>query len=77
VAEFRVAEERERGWQRVLRIFTLYLFAGDRAKALDWLEKAYEVRDWDMPYAFSGAETDQLQSEPRFQALRRKMNLPG
>ncbi|MCL4796538.1 MAG: protein kinase [Bryobacteraceae bacterium] len=77
VAEFRVAEERERGWQRVLRIFTLYLFAGDRAKALDWLEKAYEVRDWDMPYAFSGAETDQLQSEPRFQALRRKMNLPA
>ncbi|HQR45229.1 MAG TPA: protein kinase [Thermoanaerobaculia bacterium] len=54
----------------------LNLEAGDKAKALDWLEKGYEVRDQTMPY-LDMPLFDPLRSDPRFQALLRKMNLPG
>ncbi len=52
-----------------------YLGAGDHARTLDWLEKGYEVRDPVLPYLNWGFY-DGLRSEPRFQALLRKMNLP-
>jgi TolB-like protein/Tfp pilus assembly protein PilF/tRNA A-37 threonylcarbamoyl transferase component Bud32 len=52
-----------------------YLEAGDKARALDWLEKGYELRDPSMPYLGWGYY-DGLRSEPRFQALLRKMDLP-
>lgn len=76
VAESGIAEFGKQRWN-VRAISKFYLFAGDHTKALDWLERAYEIHDPGMPYAFSGPETDLLQSEPRFQALRRKMNLPA
>jgi TolB-like protein/Tfp pilus assembly protein PilF len=52
-----------------------YLEAGDKARALDWLEKGYEVRDPNIPYLGWGFY-DPLRAEPRFQALLRKMGLP-
>jgi TolB-like protein len=52
-----------------------YIEAGDKARALDWLEKGYEVRDPAMVYLGAGWY-DGLRAEPRFQALLRKMNLP-
>jgi serine/threonine-protein kinase len=58
-------------------VATHYLRAGDRAKALDWLEKASEIRDLGLTYLSCNIDYDQLRNEPRFQALRRKMNLPG
>jgi TolB-like protein len=54
-----------------------YAKAGKNALALDWLEKAFEAHDGNLPYVFVTPTYDQLRSEPRFQALRRKMNLPG
>jgi TolB-like protein len=54
---------------------SFYLEAGDKARALDWLEKGYEVRDPNMPY-IGWAPFDDLRAEPRFQTLLRKMNLP-
>jgi hypothetical protein len=52
-----------------------YLFAGDREHALEWLEKAYQERDPNMPYL--GMPTfDSLRSDPRFLDLLRRMNLP-
>ncbi len=53
----------------------LYIEAGDKARALDWLEKGYEVRDPNMVYLGAGWY-DGLRADPRFQALLRKMNLP-
>ena len=53
-----------------------YAMAGDRARALDWLEKAYAERDPNMPYISCLPIFDPLRAEPRFQALLRKMNLP-
>jgi eukaryotic-like serine/threonine-protein kinase len=49
--------------------------AGEKEKSLDWLEKGYEVRDQSLPY-LGIPIYDSVRSDPRFQALLRKMNLP-
>jgi eukaryotic-like serine/threonine-protein kinase len=56
-------------------IANLYIGAGETAQALNWLEKSLEVRDPIMPY-LGLPLYDPLRSEPRFQAMMRKMNLP-
>jgi serine/threonine-protein kinase len=56
-------------------IALLYLHAGDKGRALDWFEKAVEARDPNAPY-IGLPDYDSLRSEPRYQALLRKMNLP-
>jgi TolB-like protein/predicted Ser/Thr protein kinase len=52
-----------------------YLDAGDYERAIDWLEKAYEEHDINMQY-LGLPLYDPLRSDPRFQDLLRKMNLP-
>jgi len=54
----------------------LNLFAGDNSRALEWLERAYELRDPNLPYLRLPA-FDPLRTEPRFQDLFRRMNLEG
>jgi tetratricopeptide (TPR) repeat protein len=53
-----------------------YMAAGDTAKALDWLEKAFAQRDPNVPMANSDPVFDPVRSDPRFQAILRRMNLP-
>jgi hypothetical protein len=53
----------------------LYLDAGDKVQALDWLEKGFDVRDPNMPY-LGIPYFERLRSELRFQALMRRLNLP-
>jgi TolB-like protein/Flp pilus assembly protein TadD len=50
------------------------LALGDRAGALDLLERAYEDRDVRMPFLRRDKRWKPLHDEPRFQALLRKMN---
>jgi TolB-like protein len=52
-----------------------YVLAGDKDKALEWLEKGYEIRDQNEPY-LCWPVFDLLREEPRFQEIARKMNLP-
>ncbi len=52
-----------------------YLDAGDYERAIDWLEEAYEVRDPNLPY-IGDPGWDPLRSDPRFQALVKRMGLP-
>ena len=52
-------------------------YAGDNGRTLTWLEKGYEIHDPSMPYLGQWPMLDPLHSEPRFQALLKKMNLPG
>jgi tetratricopeptide (TPR) repeat protein len=59
-----------------MRIATLYVFAGEKDKALDWLETGYEVRMQNLIYLNVYPKWDPLRSDPRFQALIRKMNFP-
>jgi tetratricopeptide (TPR) repeat protein len=53
-----------------------YLYAGDYDLAMDWLEKAFEVRDPNQPYIALCPTFDPVRSDPRFQDLLRRMNLP-
>lgn len=59
-------------WQ----IATLYTRAGMNEEAIDWLEKAYEARDPNMPYISVDPIFDRLRIEPRFQDLLQQMKLP-
>jgi TolB-like protein/Flp pilus assembly protein TadD len=42
---------------------------GDHAKALDWLERAYEARDAHLIFLTADAKWDPLRKNPRFEAL--------
>jgi tetratricopeptide (TPR) repeat protein len=59
-------------WQ----IGTLYTRAGDEERALDYLEKAYDAHDPNVPYLAIDPIFDFMRSNPRFQALVRKLGLP-
>jgi TolB-like protein len=52
-----------------------YLLAGDLDNALVWIEKAYEARNPNLPYLRLPLY-DRLRSDPRFQDLLQRMNLP-
>jgi hypothetical protein len=58
-------------WQ----IGTLYTRAGLKEEALEWLEKAYQAHDPNMPYISVDPIFDILRDDPRFQDLLRRMNL--
>jgi len=51
-------------------------YLGESGTALDWLEKAFEARDPGLTVLRVDPRCDPLSSEPRFQALLRRMNLP-
>jgi len=53
-----------------------YRDARDYERAIDWLEKAYDVRDPALPYQLASPVNDPLRGSARFQALVRRMNLP-
>jgi len=59
----------------------IYCGLNDRERAMDWLEKAYTARApglvYGLVYIAVDAGFDPLHSEPRFQALLRKMQLPA
>jgi TolB-like protein/Tfp pilus assembly protein PilF len=55
-------------------IANTYRVAGEYDLAIDWYEKCYEIHAISLP-AISGFR-DPLRSNPRFQELLRKMNLP-
>jgi tetratricopeptide (TPR) repeat protein len=53
-----------------------YLCADDKSRALDWLEKGYDLRDPNMVYIGVMPIYDAIRAEPRFRALVEKMRLP-
>jgi serine/threonine-protein kinase len=61
---------------RSMAIARLFLQGGDPERALDWLEQAYDARMQDFIYLRVNPAWDPLHSEPRFQELLRKLNLP-
>ncbi|MGA2532822.1 MAG: protein kinase [Candidatus Aminicenantales bacterium] len=53
-----------------------FLIAGDKKNGLEWTERAYEMHDPSMPYLRMPIY-DTIRSEPRFQALFRRLGLQG
>jgi TolB-like protein/Tfp pilus assembly protein PilF len=56
-------------------IATFYALAVENDKAMYWMERAYELRDPNLPYLLWPIY-DNLRNNPRFQELAKKMNLP-
>jgi serine/threonine protein kinase/tetratricopeptide (TPR) repeat protein len=53
-----------------------YMRLGDKEKSLQYLEKGYQERDSRLTFLAVDPSCDPLRSDPRFQSLLRRMNLP-
>jgi hypothetical protein len=58
-----------------LDIALVYLGLGDRAQALEWLDKAYEDHSNFLLWIRVDPQFDSLRGQPRFQELLRRMGL--
>jgi tetratricopeptide (TPR) repeat protein len=64
------------GQQGAFQIAEVYAWRGERDKALEWLERAYNQHDTGMPDIKISPMLSTLHGDPRFTAIVRKMNLP-
>jgi adenylate cyclase len=62
-----------RGYVPPFNLAIVYLGLGDRARALEYLERAYDVDSQWMIYLRGDRIFDPLRSEPRFVALLNKL----
>jgi TolB-like protein/Tfp pilus assembly protein PilF len=76
IADVLASRYEKYGTGPVNRVAQYYLYAGDHDRAMDWLEKAFEVHDPNLPYNGFVPIWDPLRSDPRFQDLLSRMNLP-
>ena len=79
-AMFRVAEKLEARsrltYVSPLDIAGVYAHAGEKDRALEWLEKAYQAREPGFVFVRVNPGWDSLRDDPRFQDLLRRMNFP-
>jgi eukaryotic-like serine/threonine-protein kinase len=54
----------------------VYAGLGEKDQALEWLEKAYAVRDQGLAYLKVDPAVDPLRTDPRFERILRRMNFP-
>jgi len=57
-------------------VAVVYAGLGENDRALEWLDRAYEMHDKGCAYLKINPPVDPLRSDPRFQALLRRMNFP-
>ena len=69
-------QKASRGWVPSYAFAEIYAGLRDKSRTLDALEKSYEERAWFLTYLNTAPEFDFIRSEPRFQALLRRMNFP-
>jgi TolB-like protein/Flp pilus assembly protein TadD len=75
-----ITELRERGGHRHVPPFNIamvYAGLGERDKAFEWLEKAYECRSLWLIFLNVHPMFESLRPDPRFKALSRRMGLPA
>jgi TolB-like protein/Tfp pilus assembly protein PilF len=65
-----------KGYVPALFVSAIYTGMGDRDRAMQWLQKAYDERTEYMIFLNVEPMADPLRSDPRFQALLRKVGLP-
>ncbi len=73
----KLAARSERSHVSSVRIARVFAHAGEDARALDFLEKAYERHETPLYHIAIAREWDALRTAPRFQALLRGMNVPS
>ena len=65
------------GGPRGYHLANCFARAGDKESTIEWLEKAYEEHDSNMPYTVLNPAFDLVRDDPRFQDLLRRMKLPA
>jgi serine/threonine-protein kinase len=65
----------EMGYQRQVVIAATYLALGERDSSFYWLDKAYELRDGDLPYVRINKRFDDIRSDQRYIAFMKQMGL--
>jgi len=73
--EVRVAQ-RKTGYFSAYEIAAMYADLGDKDKAFQWLDTAYQERDWLLMGLTADYPFDSLRSDPRFAELVKKVGLP-
>lgn len=68
--------EQDLGVFDIMLLMEAYAVMGEKEKALDYLEKGYELRHPFMPWMKFWPGTEDLHSDPRFQAIEKNMKLP-
>ena len=56
-------------------IARVYAFRGEKDRAFEWLERAYDARDQDLYFIKGDPLLKKLEGDPRYKAFLRKMNL--
>ena len=69
-------EESKQQYISPFYVAIVYGGLGEHEKAIDWLDKAYQDRSNGMVFLKVDPQLDPLRSNPRFQALLRRLNLP-
>jgi len=70
-------EQSKTGYVSPYMIATIYAGLGNKDRAFEYLEKAYEERSTDLSYFLkSDLRMDTLRSDPRFQDLVKRMGFP-
>ncbi len=72
----RLADTAKDRYVPALAFATVHLGLGEDDRALDWLEKAYDERFNRLAYLRREAIWQPLRTNPRFQDLLRRINLP-
>jgi TolB-like protein/Tfp pilus assembly protein PilF len=64
------------GYVSAFDIAIIYTGMGEKEKAFDWLQKAFEERSFWLVFSRWEPRLDPLRSDPRFQDLQRRMGFP-
>jgi TolB-like protein len=67
---------RQNGNDWAVGIARVYAFRGEKDRALEWLDRAYDARDGDLYDIVGDPLLKTLEGDPRYKAFLRKMNLP-
>jgi TolB-like protein/DNA-binding winged helix-turn-helix (wHTH) protein len=71
----KVIDEAKAGARRPYDVAHYAMLKGDRATALDWLEKSYQHHDYWLLFINVDPEYDPIRSDPRFQAIVHKLGV--
>jgi serine/threonine-protein kinase len=70
-----LAAESKRGYVSPVVFALLHTGLGERARALDWIERAYDERRGWLAYLRTNAVFDPLRGDPRLEAIAKRMKL--
>jgi len=71
----KLIKQSKEGYIASFHVALFYAVLKDKNKALEWLEKAYKDRSFDLTSIKVEPILDNLHSDPRFTALLKKMGL--